>query len=216
MAITKIGNIDFSEWLNYKDVIARMLVATPSTQRSWLRNVAGRYREEIQSEILAKGISTTGTYEKSIKIIEEFNSDKPSIKLAIIPEGANADRLYIYWKTLERGSSPIPNVPRQAIQNWASTKFSANTVGGSRLANHIRKFGVQPHPILSKIFIISFPEGVPIGVTTLGQSIAEKEAELTMKTLLNVFYTTQKTGRVVAQLKSGTPGGRGGQFTKVG
>ena len=206
-------DLDFSRWMDYSNVISQMMDAIRSTQAMFLRRVAQKYKTEILDEILSQGTNVTGTYEGSLQIQSPSggSDDVPTISIVLNPIGAGAERLPIYWKVLEFGARPNPMVPKRAITDWARTKFGSNSVDGFRISNKIRQFGINPHPILQRIFILTAPEGTPIGLTPSAESIAEDEANSILRLLEEMFFTISKTGQIVARIPAGQPGG--GRFT---
>jgi hypothetical protein len=208
-----LGKVDFSGWLDYNQVINSMVSAIKEVKITWLKAVATRYRQEIQDQILSQGIHTTGTYEQSLKIKVDSNSRDPSISLVLEPTGINAGRLDIYWKVLEGGAAPIPDVPVRSIAKWASVKRGASFLEAGKIAKAIKERGIEPHPILQRIFILNPPDFNPIGITSLGEQIAEQEANNILKALERIFLTTSKTGQVVARIPKGQPGA--GRFTSI-
>ena len=77
----------------------------------------------------------------------------------------------------------------------------------------IRERGILPHPVLSRIFLLSNPDGAITGLTPLAESIAEEEAVRVFSMMRQIFFTTSSTGQVVARNIAGSPGGIGGRFT---
>ena len=206
---------DFREFLSYEGVIANIQSQLPHVQRTFLRNVAARYRTVISDAILGQNIRYTGTYEQSIKIIETGSDRQPQISLILDPSGPEASRLPLYWTVLEFGSGPNPNVPSRRIVEWASVKFGDPSVG-FLVANKIRSGGINPHPIISNVFVLSTPSGDPIGLTNRSLVIAEEEASNIMDRLESLFTESSfaRRGREVTQFRipAGFPGG--GQFTR--
>jgi hypothetical protein len=209
-----LGKVDFSGWLDYNQVINSMNSAIKEVKITWLKAVATRYRQEIQDQILTQGIHTTGTYEQSLKIKMDSNSSDPNISLVLEPTGVNAGRLDIYWKVLEGGAAPIPDVPVRSIARWASDKKGASFLVAGKITRAIKERGVEPHPILQRIFILNPPEFNPIGITSLGEQIAEQEASNILKSLEQVYLSSSiKTRRTFAKIPKGQPGG--GRFTSI-
>ena len=204
---------DFNEWMRYSDIITEIRKQLPIVQKNFLRSVAARYRSVIMNTLLSQNIKYTGTYEQSVKIIDDGSSDEPQIALVLDPTGSEAARLPIYWLVLEFGGAPNPNIPVSRIRDWAGVKFGKPYIG-SRIARSIRTRGINPHPILSSIFLLTPPSGDVIGLTVEAQQIFIEEGTRALQILENVFFTTSKTGQVVARIPAGVP--EGGRFTSPG
>lgn len=184
-----IGQIDFSGWLSYTDVIRNIMARIPAEKKIWLRSVTKRYLLEISSQVLSQNINVTGTYLSSMTILETGSSADPQIALAMRPQGTNADRLPFYWTVLEFGAKPNPNVPFKPFISWASTKFGGSSFHAQGVRKVVRERGIRPHPILQTIFKLSSPSGTPIGLTPLAEAIANEEAELVMRRLQQIMVT---------------------------
>ena len=201
---------DFQELIKFNDSLQNLLASMPSVKSTLLRNIVAKYRTVIQNRILTQNIRYTGTYEDSIRIAHGGTEDEPIISIVMEPTGPGASRLPIYWKVLEFGANPSPNVLSAPIIEWAGVKGASgrSTLDGIRIANSIRSRGISPHPILSSIFVLSRPSGEVVGLTTLAESIAEAESDNLINNLVQTYYnptTGQKlikskiTGRFQSQ-----------------
>ena len=196
---------DFQELIKLNDSLQNLLASMPSVKSTLLRNIVAKYRTVIQNRILTQNIRYTGTYEDSIRIAHGGTEDEPIISIVMEPTGPGASRLPIYWKVLEFGANPSPNVLSAPIKDWVGVKGYGGDVGGARVANAIRTRGIEAHPILSSIFILTPPNGDVAGLTPEATKIAEVEAQKIMGTLER-NWTTQ------SRQPKGAPGGKGGQF----
>jgi hypothetical protein len=178
---------NFEDLFKLSSSLQSILVALPDLKKEVLRSIAARYRSQIQGQMLTQGIKYTGTYEQSIKIEFRGSREEPTIALVMRPQGIGADRLPIYWKVLEFGANASPNVLSAPIINWASTKLGADTLGGIKIANNMRSRGINPHPVLQSIFVLTRPDGEVAGLTGLGRAIAEEELNKAMEGLQNLY-----------------------------
>ena len=200
-------NYDFTGILKANAVIDNLFQSLPNAKLSLLRNIVAQYKGIIDNRQLTQNIRYTGTYEQSLKIVTGGNVQDPNVSLALEPSGPGADRLEIYWKVLEFGANPSPNVLSAPLKDWVKGKNIGygGDVGGARVANKIRSRGIEAHPILSSIFILTPPNGDVAGLTPEAMKIAEVEAQKIMGTLER-NWTTQ------SRQPKGAPGGKGGQF----
>lgn len=189
---------DFSDLFKLNDSIQGLLDALPSVKASLLRDIVARFRSVIVNEQLTQNIRYTGTYEQSMKIIGGGSVDEPIVSLEMIPQGPQADRLPIYWKVLEFGADPSPNVLTSAIIDWASAKLGVGILDGINIANRIRSFGINPHPILQSVFVLTRPDGEVVGLTGIGESIVQEEMGKAMSDLVQVF-TKISTRQVIGK-----------------
>ena len=201
MAITL--TYDFRGLLELDSALRGLLDSFPALKRELIRNIASRWRSVILNRILIQDIRYTGTYEQSLKIIPGGSETEPNISLVLDPTGPQAARLPIYWKVLEFGANPSPNVLSSAIVDWATVKFG-DPAAGFRIANSIRSRGINPHPILSSIFVLTPPDGEVAGLTGRGESIVLSEGEKMLDRLQSSWQTQPR-------IPKGMPGG--GQFT---
>ena len=198
-------NYDFTGILEANASINAVFESLPNSKLSLLRNIVAKYKGVIDNRQLTQNIRYTGTYEQSLKIVAGGNVQDPNVSLALEPSGPGADRLEIYWKVLEFGANPSPNVLSAPLKEWVGVKGYGGDVGGARVANAIRTRGIEAHPILSSIFILTPPNGDVAGLTPEATKIAEVEAQKIMGTLER-NWTTQ------SRQPKGAPGGKGGQF----
>ena len=198
-------NYDFTGILEANASINAVLQSLPSAKLSLLRNIVAKYKGVIDNRQLTQNIRYTGTYEQSLKIVAGGNVQEPTVSLVLDPSGPGADRLEIYWKVLEFGANPSPNVLSAPLKEWVGVKGYGGDVGGARVANRIRSRGINAHPILSSIFILTPPNGDVAGLTNEAITIAEIEAKKVMGTLER-NWTTQ------SRQPKGAPGRKGGQF----
>lgn len=206
MAVTRL-NID--GWLNYIDVIQNIRNNHVNAQRKFLERLGFRYLNRIQANMSAQNIDASRTYRNSLRLDKRQLGNKfPRLSLIIQPTGPERDRIGIYWKTLEFGSSPNPNVPNRKLIQWAGYK-GVNPAFGVLAAEHIRAFGTRPHPVLSDIFIIAPNSGEIIDVTSLAKSIAEEEGRLFLRELESIFEEKiNRRGKTISIFR-----GPGGRFT---
>ena len=198
-------NYDFTGILKANAVIDNLFQSLPNAKLSLLRNIVAQYKGIIDNRQLTQNIRYTGTYEQSLKIVAGGSAQDPNISLALEPSGPGADRLEIYWKVLEFGANPSPNVLSAPLKEWVGVKGYGGDVGGARVANAIRTRGIEAHPILSSIFILTPPNGDVAGLTPEATKIAEVEAQKIMGTLERNLTTQSRQPK-------GAPGGKGGQF----
>jgi len=189
---------NFTDLIRMSNGVQSVLLALPSSKSSLLRNILGRYKGVIDNRQLTQNTKWTGTYEQSLKIIAGGSDKDPTMSLVLEPTGPQADRLGIYWKVLEFGANPSPNVLSSAIVEWATTKLGVGNIEGIRIANRIRSRGINPHPILSSIFILTPPDGNVVGLTKNAETIAEIESQKIMDKLLEI-YINPRTGQVSAR-----------------
>ncbi|MEK6860872.1 MAG: hypothetical protein AABY07_02775, partial [Nanoarchaeota archaeon] len=188
--------LNIAEWLKYGDAINGLLDYIPEGKFNLLNNISDRFIRTIHGEMVSKNTIYTSTYYNSLQ--KEFIGTRynPEFHIVINPVGPQADRLHIYWKTLEFGSQPIPFLASKPIVDWAESKFG-DASAGYRIANKIRKMGVTPHPVLQSIFQLS-PNGEVVGLSNLGVQIIEEESVGIMNELRGIFISTIiKTGRIV-------------------
>ena len=191
-------NYDFTGVLEANASINAVLQSLPNTKLSLLRNIVAKYKGVIDNRQLTQNIRYTGTYEQSLKIVAGGNVQDPNVSLSLEPSGPGADRLEIYWKVLEFGANPSPNVLSAPLKDWVGVKGYGGDVGGARVANAIRTRGIEAHPILSSIFILTPPNGDVAGLTREAIIIAEIEAQKMMDVLVD-SYVNPKTGQVSAR-----------------
>ena len=193
-------NYDFTGILEANASINAVFQSLPNTKLSLLRNIVAKYKGVIDNRQLTQNIRYTGTYEQSLKIVAGGNVQDPNVSLTLEPSGPGADRLEIYWKVLEFGANPSPNVLSAPLKDWVKGKpFGyGGDVGGARVANKIRSRGIEAHPILSSIFILTPPNGDVAGLTNEAITIAEIEAQKMMDVLVD-SYVNPKTGQVSAR-----------------
>ena len=193
-------NYDFTGVLEANASINAVLQSLPNAKLSLLRNIVAKYKGVIDNRQLTQNIRYTGTYEQSLKIVAGGNAQDPNVSLALEPSGPGADRLEIYWKVLEFGANPSPNVLSAPIKDWVKGKSFGygGDVGGAKVANRIRSRGINAHPILSSIFILTPPNGDVAGLTNEAITIAEIEAQKMMDVLVD-SYVNPKTGQVSAR-----------------
>jgi len=190
-------NYDFTGVLEANASINAVLQSLPNSKLSLLRNIVAKYKGVIDNRQLTQNIRYTGTYEQSLKIVAGGNVQDPNVSLSLEPSGPGADRLEIYWKVLEFGANPSPNVLSAPLKDWVKGKSFGygGDVGGARVANKIRSRGIEAHPILSSIFILIPPNGDVAGLTNEAITIAEIEAQKMMDVLVD-SYVNPKTGQV--------------------
>ena len=193
-------NYDFTGILEANASINAVFQSLPNTKLSLLRNIVAKYKGVIDNRQLTQNIRYTGTYEQSLKIVAGGNVQDPNVSLTLEPSGPGADRLEIYWKVLEFGANPSPNVLSAPLKDWVKGKSFGygGDVGGARVANKIRSRGIEAHPILSSIFILIPPNGDVAGLTNEAITIAEIEAQKMMDVLVD-SYVNPKTGQVSAR-----------------
>ena len=191
-------NYDFTGILEANASINAVLQSLPNAKLSLLRNIVAKYKGVIDNRQLTQNIRYTGTYEQSLKIVAGGSTQDPNVSLALEPSGPGADRLEIYWKVLEFGANPSPNVLSAPLKEWVGVKGYGGDVGGARVANKIRSRGIEAHPILSSIFILTPPNGDVAGLTNEAITIAEIEAQKMMDVLVD-SYVNPKTGQVSAR-----------------
>ena len=191
-------NYDFTGILEANAAINAVLQSLPNVKASLLRNIVAMYKGVIDNRQLTQNIRYTGTYEQSLKIVAGGNVQEPNVSLLFDPSGPGADRLEIYWKVLEFGANPSPNVLSAPIKEWVGVKGYGGDVGGARVANAIRSRGIDAHPILSSIFILTPPNGDVAGLTNEAIAIAEIEAKKMMDTVVST-YINPRTRQVSAR-----------------
>lgn len=188
-------NYDFTGILEANASIESILQALPNAKLSLLRNIVAKYKGVIDNRQLTQNIRYTGTYEQSLKIVAGGNVQEPNVSLLFDPSGPGADRLEIYWKVLEFGANPSPNVLSAPIKEWVGVKGYGGAAGARHVSNRIKTRGIDAHPILSSIFILTPPNGDVAGLTKEAITIAEIEAQKMMDVLID-SYVNPKTGQV--------------------
>jgi len=198
---------NFEDLFKLSSSLQSILVALPDLKKEVLRSIAARYRSQIQGQMLTQDIKYTGTYEQSIKIEFRGSREEPTIALVMRPQGIGADRLPIYWKVLEFGANASPNVLSAPIKAWVGVKGYDGDIGGAKVANKMRSRGINPHPVLQSIFVLTRPNGEVAGLTGLGRAIAEEELNKAMEGLQDIYVnpvTRQRSirgarGRFISQ-----------------
>ena len=188
-------NYDFTGILEANAAINGVLQSLPNAKLSLLRNIVAKYKGVIDNRQLTQNIRYTGTYEQSLKIVAGGNVQEPTVSLVLEPSGPGADRLEIYWKVLEFGANPSPNVLSAPIKAWVGVKGYGGAAGARHVSNLIKTRGINAHPILSSIFILTPPNGDVAGLTKEAITIAEIEAQKMMDVLID-SYVNPKTGQV--------------------
>lgn len=185
---------DFSDWMRYPRSLRDMEGRVSRLKDQFLQDIVDYFMNSLQSTMEYKNIEYTGTYRESLK---GYVANRQSAVIAIEPTGIASEALPIYWKTLEFGSGPIPNLPREPIEDWATTKLGLTYAVARRIWRSIREKGVKPHPILSLLFNIDRASGQPTGLTRYGRGLVndaiekfaagfEREGKLALET---VTYT---------------------------
>lgn len=209
--VSRAFTTNTEQWRQFERIITDIRLNTAALQQSVLKTFANRVMTHLFSILDAGDIDASGTWRQSLKFnIGEGGDGSPGLTIFHQPTGPSAERLPIYWKTLERGSDPIPNVPEQALQDWAFLKGRPEI--GLAVANKIRREGLTPHPILSSIFRFDINFHVT-SLTALGVSMLEEAVKEYGENLTTFF----RRGQQVTQLRfpAGAPGGVGGQFARV-
>jgi hypothetical protein len=173
-------NYDFTGILEANAVINAVLQSLPNVKASLLRNIVAMYKGVIDNRQLTQNIRYTGTYEQSLKIVAGGSTQDPNVSLVLDPSGPGADRLEIYWKVLEFGANPSPNVLSAPIKEWVGVKGYGGAAGAKHVSNRIKTRGIDAHPILSIIFILTPPNGDIAGLTKEAITIAEIEVQKMM------------------------------------
>jgi hypothetical protein len=199
---------DISEWFNLEDSIQTLINSFPQMKRQFFDNIRGELDTLIRQEITIQDIDDTGTYSNSLNIDVLGSEDDPSLHIGFDPVGQEADRLPIYWKVLEFGSDPIPLVPRFKLGAWGARKLGSR-LSGFNVASKIMKFGIRPHPILSKFFILGQPNGDLLGITSVTQQIIDDAGKGLINNLEIVFFGRSSTGQL---LKIARIPGKGPRF----
>lgn len=203
--------IDFTEWLLYLDAVEAVSNEIPNGLSRFLERVVTKYTEEIHGNMDSRNIDWTGTYRNSARLdLSGLNGNNPTASFIIDPNGREADRLDIYWKVLEFGGVPNPNIPTRRIQQWSTEKFGSPTLG-KVIAGLIRLRGIQPSPVLNTIFQLIPPSGEISGLTSHAEDLAETEANILMAELEGI-YETIVNFRTGSQVRFRNSKGR---FTKL-
>lgn len=209
------ANIDFSEWGNYPAAIQSIINSIPALKLRFFQNVRDRYMSILRQRQLEQNINVTGTYRDSLtSSVEGAGTNNPALRIFMEPIGQNADRLSIYWRVLEFGGFPNPNVPTGALELWGFQKWGS-PVSGRTVARKIASTGIDPHPILQSLFVLTPGTGDPIRLTNLAIVEAEAIAVRLMEELEVIYSTISIRGRprLIARQPSGIP--EGGQFAKL-
>ena len=197
MAITI--DFDIGEWLNLEDAVKALINNVPRLKKKFFEDVQRELSRRIDEQIETQNINDTGTYQSSLNVELVGNDEDLSLHIGFIPVGIEAARLPIYWKVLEFGSKPIPLIPRLKLADWGSRKFG-NPLFGFKVASLISKYGVLPHPILSRFFILSVPDGNIIGLTTETNNIIISTGQNILSGMEKIYSSVIKTRRVVARV----------------
>jgi hypothetical protein len=152
---------DIGEWINLERAIEGLRNSSPRLIEEYYQTIADELNTRIFNQISLQDINDTGTYSSSIRV----EATEDNVFIGFEPTGPEAERLPIYWKTLEFGSGPVPLIPRAKLGDWGFRKLGSR-LSGFRAASTIEKFGVKPHPILSRFFILSRPDGNVLGITS--------------------------------------------------
>ncbi len=163
---------DLSEWFAYEDGLRRAGRNTKEHQRRFSERLGMRFLASIREQIQAQDITVTGTYENSLVLERVQSAGITATVLTFRPKGPEADRLAIYWKALEGGTVPNPNVPKSRLQAWSTIRFGNPTIG-KWVAAGIRRKGTLAHPVLSHIFQFD-AEFNPVGLTPFAGKIRDQ------------------------------------------
>lgn len=163
---------DLTEWYAFEDGLRRAAQNTKEHQRRFTEQLGTRFLSLIREQIQLQDITVTGTYENSLVLEKIQIGGVTATVLTFRPVGPEANRLAIYWKALEGGTVPNPNVPKSRLQVWSTLRFGSPIIG-KWVAASIRKKGTLAHPILSHIFLFD-GEWNPIGLTPFAVRIRDR------------------------------------------
>ena len=155
--------IDFSEWQQYEEAMLAIEDEFPRAQTRFLEQV-GR---EIENRIMgrASAHSDSGSWMRSFETqIGIGEEGRPTLRMGHVDDGDDG-RLGIYWRVLERGAAPNPNIPPGAIMAWSRRVTGSSFVGMNVIMrNRAGLFGIHANPILSFSFELDSLLN-PIGMT---------------------------------------------------
>ena len=143
-------------------------------RRSFLTDLGKALREEIIFEIRSGTGGTrsrsprnwTGTYAQSIRSEVVEGPTGANLLIRLVPTGEEADRLPIYWKVLELGAAPNPDIPTEKIMEWSVGKFGTEQIGSSVIGRNITLSRLQEeaaNPSLDQLFA-GPPDVSPYGI----------------------------------------------------
>ena len=160
---------DFSEFSEYTSLMESMSSAFPEYMREFNQETAEDFYNA--SVDLATSHVYTGAYIRSLdyEIIEE--NGMPAFVLGHLTQ--ENERLHIYWKVLETGAAPNPNLPRKILTAWGIAVTGSPTLGYNLgVANTEGRQGINPNPIMSHLFMFGgdLDQG-PTGLTSRGIQI---------------------------------------------
>lgn len=198
-----ISGTNISQWDNFLRIVQNLDTSMPTLKRNFLLTLAANFQSRLNSIIDEMNIDYTGTYRQSFKF-EVTTDDSPKLRIFMAPTGEGAERLPIYWKVLERGAAPNPLVPEENIVMWAAIKLGSAGAGVA-IADHIRREGIKPHPILSRLFILTINFN-PVRLTNEGVAIVREAVDQYTNGIREIFFT--RRGKAVRQQMIRTPSGR--------
>jgi hypothetical protein len=166
-----------SEWQEFADLVKQARGLLPETQERLMRRIGGDMISFLKAILVEQNILWTGTYLASLGFEVIPSGDKPMLAVGLTPRGPEADRLPVYWKVLERGAQPNVRMPKDVLAVWAAQKLGNINLGLAFVnANRAMTRGVQPNPVLSRLFHLS-GQLVPIGLTPPGEQIVYRAME---------------------------------------
>jgi len=160
---------DFSEFYQFNALMESISDAFPEYMEEFNEDTANDFYNEVVE--LATPHVYTGAYIRSLdyEIIE--HNGMPAFILGHLT--LENERLGLYWKVLETGARPNPNIPRKALIAWAIAVTGNRALGYNLgVANTEGRQGINPNPIMSHLFTFGgdLDQG-PIGLTSRGDKI---------------------------------------------
>lgn len=158
----------------------------PNFLENWMKLVGNRIVHGVLLALEASGQNWTHTYSDSFSYkVEIDNNGTPQLHIGHLdPVGENVDRLPIYWKAMETGARPNPNLSglsskrAGSLHKWSMSKGGSNKLGlAVALYNRQGTRGISARPILSKYFVLAGQNLTSVGLTPKGTEIVMKARE---------------------------------------
>ena len=194
-----------TEWSDFADQMRDLRTQLPQLEMRALEEIRDGILRYLFTRITSRTVWTS-TYLNSLRGgVIQFRG-KPAVVVELQPTGPEAERLPIYWKVLERGAQPNPEMPRKALLTWSRERFGTAAVGlGLIKLNRSLSRGVLPNPVLSAIFVLDGSFN-PVGLTAQGQLIVESA----LRELMSGVGSFMRRGRRVVVRRSST-----GRFARL-
>jgi|ETNvirnome_2_300_1030623.scaffolds.fasta_scaffold32637_2 hypothetical protein len=180
-------SIDFSELDQFNQAVETIGEEfTPSVVR-FLERVG----QEIESRILTRASAHiyTGEWIRSFRTIVGEENGHAFMQMGHL-DIESGSRLPIYWKVLERGADPNPNIPVEALLVWSQAVTGSTLAGVTAImVNQLGIFGIEPNPIISLSFVLD-SEFEVVDFTSETEVIWEQGLEEFGRNLEVIFFRT--------------------------